>query len=180
MIDVGKKIRALRLGNNLTQEELASRLELTKGYISQLENNKTSPSMSTLFNILEVLGTDVHAFFSKESDVVVTFKQSDFYEKEDEILNHMIYWIVPNAVKYEMEPIMIVIKPGGTSFKDEPHPGEEFGYVLEGTVTLVLNKKKHTVKKGETFYYLANQPHYLTNLSQYPCKILWISTPPTF
>ena len=180
MIDVGKKLRALRLGNNLTQEELASRLELTKGYISQLENNKTSPSMSTLFNILEVLGTDVHAFFSKESDVVVTFKQSDFYEKEDTALKHMIYWIVPNAVKYEMEPIMIVLQPGGDSFKDEPHPGEEFGYVLEGQVTLVLNKKKHTVKKGETFYYLANQPHYLTNLSQHPCKVLWISTPPTF
>jgi transcriptional regulator with XRE-family HTH domain len=45
MIDLGKKIRELRLGNNLTQEELANRLELTKGYISQLENNLTSPSM---------------------------------------------------------------------------------------------------------------------------------------
>ena len=180
MIDVGKKIRALRLGNNLTQEELASRLELTKGYISQLENNKTSPSMSTLFNILEVLGTDVHAFFSKESDVVVTFKQSDFYEKENQLLKHMIYWIVPNAVKYEMEPIMIMIQPGGSSEIDDPHPGEEFGYVLEGQVTLVLNNKRQTIKKGETFYYLANQTHYLMNGSQHPCKVLWISTPPTF
>ena len=62
-MDVGKKLKALRLGNNLTQDELASRLELTKGFISLLENNKTSPSMSTLFNILEVLGTDVHDFF---------------------------------------------------------------------------------------------------------------------
>ena len=80
-MDVGKKLKVLRLGNNLTQEELASRLELTKGYISLLENNKTSPSMSTLFNILEVLGTDVHEFFSKESDQVVTFKEEDFSVK---------------------------------------------------------------------------------------------------
>lgn len=179
-MDVGQKIRALRLGNNLTQEELASRLELTKGYISQLENNKTSPSMATLFNILEVLGTDVHQFFSKENDVVVTFKEEDFYEKDDSIHNHIISWIVPNAVKYEMEPIMIKILPQGTSIKDDPHPGEEFGYVLEGQVTLVLNTNKYALKKGETFYYLANQPHYLFNHSNAPCKVLWISTPPTF
>jgi transcriptional regulator with XRE-family HTH domain len=179
-MDVGQKIRALRLGNNLTQEELASRLELTKGYISQLENNKTSPSMATLFNILEVLGTDVHQFFSKENDQVVTFKEEDFYEKEDDALQHVISWIVPNAVKYEMEPIMIKIMPGGTSIKDDPHPGEEFGYILEGSVTLVLNTNKYTLKKGETFYYLANQPHYLMNHTNAPCKVLWISTPPTF
>lgn len=179
-MDVGKKLKALRLGNNLTQDELASRLELTKGFISLLENNKTSPSMSTLFNILEVLGTDVHDFFSKENDQVVTFKEEDFYEKEDDDLKHMIYWIVPNAVKYEMEPIMIKLQPGGQSNIDQPHPGEEFGYVLEGIVTLYLNKKKYTIKKGETFYYLANQEHYLANHSNHPCKVLWISTPPTF
>lgn len=179
-MDVGKKLKVLRLGNNLTQEELASRLELTKGYISLLENNKTSPSMSTLFNILEVLGTDVHEFFSKESDQVVTFKEEDFYEKDDDVLDHTIYWIVPNAVKYEMEPIMIKLLPGGQSNIDQPHPGEEFGYVLEGVVTLYLNKKKYILKKGETFYYLANQEHYLVNHSNHPCKVMWISTPPTF
>ena len=92
----------------------------------------------------------------------------------------MIYWIVPNAIKYEMEPIMIKLQPGGQSNTDQPHPGEEFGYVLEGSVTLYLNKKKYTIKKGETFYYLANQEHYLVNHSNHPCKVLWISTPPTF
>ena len=106
MIDLGKKIRELRLGNNLTQEELANRLELTKGYISQLENNLTSPSMQTLFSILEVLGTDVHEFFSIEEDQTVVFKKDDFYIKENEDLKHMVSWIVPNALKYEMEQFL--------------------------------------------------------------------------
>jgi transcriptional regulator with XRE-family HTH domain len=180
MIDIGKKIRALRLGNNLTQEELANRLELTKGYISQLENNLTSPSMQTLFSILEVLGTDVHQFFSLEQEQTVVFKKEDFYEKENEQLKHMISWIVPNALKYEMEPIMINIEPGGQSEIDDPHPGEEFGYVLEGQVVLVLNKKRYVIRKGETFYYLANKEHYLINQSHQHTKILWISTPPMF
>ncbi len=180
MIDIGKKIRALRLGNNLTQEELANRLELTKGYISQLENNLTSPSMQTFFSLLEVLGTDVHQFFSLEEEQTVVFKKDDFYEKENEQLKHMISWIVPNALKYEMEPIIIDIEPGGQSEIDDPHPGEEFGYVLEGQVILVLNKKRYVIRKGETFYYLANKEHYLLNQSNQHTKILWISTPPMF
>lgn len=180
MINIGKKIRALRLGNNLTQEELANRLELTKGYISQLENNLTSPSMQTLFAILEVLGTDVHEFFSIEEEQTVVFKKEDFYEKENHTLKHMISWIVPNALKYEMEPIIIDIEPGGQSEIDDPHAGEEFGYVLEGQVTLVLNKKRYVIRKGETFYYLANKEHYLLNLGSQYAKILWVSTPPMF
>ena len=181
-MNIGSKIRALRLGNNLTQEELASRLELTKGYISQLENNLTSPSIQTLFSILEILGTNVSEFFAKPEDEernIVNTKE-DFHEKEDEELNNIISWIVPNALKYEMEPIIIEIGPGGQSSIDEPHPGEEFDYVLEGHVTLVLNKKRYSVKKGETFYYLANKEHYLVNNTSTTTKILWISTPPMF
>jgi transcriptional regulator with XRE-family HTH domain len=180
MINIGKKIRALRLGNDLTQEELANRLELTKGYISQLENNLTSPSMQTLFSLLEVLGTDVHEFFSKEVDQTAVFKKEDFYIKENEQLRHSISWIVPNALKYEMEPIIIELEPGGQSEIDDPHPGEEFGYVLEGQVVLVLNRKRHIIRKGETFYYLANKEHFLINNAQHRAKVLWISTPPMF
>lgn len=181
-MDIGKKIRALRLGNSLTQEELANRLELTKGYISQLENNLTSPSIQTLFSLLEVLGTDVHEFFGKpdDEDAKVVFTKDDFYEKEYEELGSSISWIVPNALKFEMEPIIIEIKPGGQSEIDESHPGEEFGYVLEGQITLVVNKNRFVVKKGETFYYTANKEHYLINSGNIVAKVLWISTPPMF
>ncbi|NLL69268.1 MAG: cupin domain-containing protein [Acholeplasmataceae bacterium] len=180
MVDIGKKIRELRLGNGLTQEELANRVELTKGYISQLENNLTSPSIQTLYSILEVLGTDVHEFFSLENDVAITYKDEDYYTKEDFVLKNEIFWIVPNAQKYQMEPIIIEILPGGQSVIDDPHSGEEFGYVLEGRVTLVYNKKRYPLKRGETFYYLAHKEHYLVNNSNGVAKVLWVSTPPMF
>ncbi|HBT60060.1 MAG TPA: Cro/Cl family transcriptional regulator [Acholeplasmataceae bacterium] len=179
-MDIGSKIRELRLENGLTQEELANRLELTKGYISQLENNLSSPSMNTLFSILEVLGTDVSDFFSNQIEEQIVFKQSDFFEKENNDLKHKISWIVPNALKYEMEPIIIEIGPGGSSEMDDPHAGEEFGYVLEGEITLFINKKKHIIRTGETFYYLANKEHYLHNHTTKKVKVLWISTPPMF
>ena len=71
--EIGQKIRRLRVRLGLTQEELAARTELTKGFISQLENDITSPSIATLMDILEALGTDISAFFNDRSDERVVF-----------------------------------------------------------------------------------------------------------
>lgn len=181
MVNIGKKIRALRLENDLTQDELASRLELTKGYISQLENNLTSPSIQTLFQILEVLGTNIQEFFGAENvDSPVVYRKDDYYEKEDADLRHKITWLITNSQKNQMEPIIITLEPNGQSVIDDPHQGEEFGHVLEGQVTLVLNKKRYIVKKGESFYYPANREHYIINNGARDAKILWITTPPMF
>ncbi len=179
-MQIGSKIRELRLENGLTQEELANRVELTKGYISQLENDLTSPSIETLMDLLEILGTNISDFFSNNVDEKVQFSKDEFFQKYNPTLHHNISWIVPNALKYEMEPIIIEIEPNGESFKDESHPGEEFGYVLEGEIVLFLGKKRYRVKKGETFYYRANQEHYITNATKNMAKVLWISTPPMF
>ena len=64
-MDIGEKIKRLRTEKQLTQEELANRCELSKGFISQLENNLTSPSIATLIDILEILGTNLREFFNK-------------------------------------------------------------------------------------------------------------------
>ena len=66
-MDIGQKIRQLRTQNNLTLEELASRSELTKGFLSQVERNLTSPSVSTLEDILEALGTCLLYTSNRES-----------------------------------------------------------------------------------------------------------------
>ena len=66
-MDIGAKLKALRLRNDLTLEEVASRSELTKGFISQVERNLTSPSISTLEYLLEALGTNLADFFKEEN-----------------------------------------------------------------------------------------------------------------
>ncbi len=179
--DIGYKIRELRLENGLTQEELANRCELTKGFISQIENNLTSPSIKTLGDILEVLGTSFPEFFQDESEEdAYVFTEEDFYIKVNDELQHSIKWIVPNAQKYEMEPIILEIEPGGTSMIDEPHAGEEFGFVLKGNITLKVGKKRYQCSEGNAFYYMANKQHYIENNSKEAAKILWVSTPPMF
>ena len=64
-MDIGQKLKELRVRKNLTQEELADRAELSKGFISQIERNLTSPSIATLMDILQCLGTSTAEFFSE-------------------------------------------------------------------------------------------------------------------
>ena len=93
---------------------------------------------------------------------------------------YTVSWIVPNALKNEMEPIILDIKPKQSSFIMEPHEGEEFGYVLEGRVILVYGDQTITVRKGQNFYIRGDKEHYLKNEGSYSAKVLWISTPPLF
>ena len=175
---IGKKIKELRTLCNLTQEELANRTELTKGYISQLENDLTEPSISTLEDILKALGTNLGDFFSTQNTNQVVFKASDYFDKEEE--GYKITWLVPNAQKNEMEPILLTIYPFSETHVDYPHEGQEFGYVLEGELLLCIDNKKLKVKKGETFYYDSTKNHYLKNVKDKICKVVWVSSPPNF
>lgn len=81
-LKIGARIRSLRQANSLTLEELASRCELTKGFLSQLERDLTSPSISTLADILEAPGTSLPEFFSEEPESQIVFRQDDFFVDE--------------------------------------------------------------------------------------------------
>lgn len=177
-MEIGTKIKRLRLQLNLSQAELADRCELTKGYISQLENDLTSPSISALMDILSALGTDLAEFFKKDDDTRVVFTADDFIEKHENGMK--LKWIIPNAQKNEMEPVLVELLSGASTSLDFPHEGEEFGYVLEGKICIELGKNKYTCKKGETFYYTADKSHKIVNSGKTAAKILWVSTPPNF
>ncbi len=179
-MEIGEKIRRLRIEKQLTQEEVANRCELSKGFISQIENDLTSPSIATLVDILEVLGSNLNEFFSEETKEKVKFTEDDMFETEDEELKYKLKWLVPNAQKNQMEPIMLLLAPYGRYKEEEPHEGEEFGYVLSGTIHLHLGEKVYKIKKGESFYFQPRDNHYISNEGKTEAKVIWISTPPSF
>ena len=168
----------MRTQKGLTLEELASRSELTKGFLSQLERNLTSPSIDSLSDILEALGSNLSEFFKEDSVEQITFRSSDFFVDERE--GCTVNWIVPNTQKNQMEPILIELPAGGESFEMAPHSGEEFGFVLDGSVVLICDGKRSTVRKGETFYLHGRSFHKLCNERKTPARVLWVSTPPLF
>ncbi len=177
-MEIGHKVKQLRMQKNLTLEELASRCELTKGFLSQLERDLTSPSIATLNDILEALGSSLSDFFKDEKQDKMTFQKKDFFTDEREQCT--IHWIVPNTQKNEMEPIMMELPAGGESFEVSPHSGEEFGYILDGAVILIHSDKRYHLRKGETFYLKGKEFHQIRNEGKSTARILWVSTPPLF
>ena len=177
-MDIGKKLKELRLQNDLTLNDLASRSELTKGFLSQVEHNLTTPSIATLEDILEALGSNLSEFFREEEEKQIVFSTKDFFVDEQD--EYKIEWVIPNAQKNEMEPILLTIHPHGNSREMLAHHGEEFGYVLKGSVTLVLGNKKYKLKAQDTFYLDGSKGHYLYNHGSSDAKVLWITTPPMF
>jgi transcriptional regulator with XRE-family HTH domain len=179
-LNIGQKIRQLRVKSNLTQEELANRCELSKGFISQIESDQTSPSITTLVDILEGLGTDISKFFSEDISEQIVFSDEDIFVKEDSNLKHTINWIIPNSQKNKMEPILIEIAPGGQSSVEDPHEGEEFGYVLSGRIILMLGDASYRAKKGCSFYFKPSSPHCIRNAGTSIAKVIWVCSPPFF
>ena len=177
---IGDQLRRLRLQRGLTQEELADRCELSKSFISLLERDLTSPSLDTLSDLLETLGSDLPNFF-RERDEKLVFGADDIFVKEDpEGMKGMIRWLIPSAQKNQMEPILVEMGPGGETAEDDPHEGEEFGYVLAGTIRIVLGDRTERVRKDESFYFRPAAPHKLVNAGKSVCRVLWVSTPPSF
>lgn len=177
-MDIGPKIREYRLQRGLTQEELASRCELTKGYISQLENDVSSPSITTLIDILNVLGITPQQFFAEQKEEKVVFTKADFFESANG--DGTITWLIPNSQKNEMEPIILTLPVNGSSDVRYPFEGEEFGYVLDGKIMINVGAYSYKAKKGDAFYLSGDKEHQIVNIGAKECKIVWVATPSNF
>lgn len=177
-MQLGKKIKNLRLQCGLTQKELADRCELTKGYISQLENDLTSPSIATLIVILSALGSSLNQFFSDVKEDKIVFSESEFIEKKTDA--YVLDWLVPNAQKNLMEPIRMELNSGCATEEDFAHEGEEFGYVLQGEITIKIGNVVKKCAKGESFYFVTDKPHTIYNNGKTKAVFIWISSPPNF
>ena len=177
---IGERLKRLRIINSLTQEELASRADLTKGFISQLENDATSPSIATLKDILDVFGVSMQEFFSDTTDAedIVYGKDARVQASNDEKIK--VELLVPGAQNREMDPVLVTLAPGEEMDEQQFHEGEEFGFVLLGKVQLKLDEKLHMVRKDECFYFSSDKKHSVKNIGKGPARILWVVTPPTF
>jgi transcriptional regulator with XRE-family HTH domain len=180
-VKIGERLKRLRMVNSLTQEELASRADLTKGFISQLENDATSPSIATLKDIVDVFGISMQEFFAESAqgeDVV--FGAEARVQSTDDDAGVTVELLVPGAQNREMDPVLVTLKPGEEMDEQDYHEGEEFGYLLAGRIQLRLDGMLYKVNKGECFYFSSDRKHTVKNIGKTEAKILWVVTPPTF
>ena len=177
-MDIGAKIRDLRLASDLTQEELAERADLTKGFISQLERDLTSISLDSFMDILAALNVNITEFFATDTTPVV-FTKDDRANLEEQGVNSFTL-LIPGATNRRMEPALVTLKEGEKTPALDPFQGEEFGFVLQGRVAVHLGKAVYKIKEGECFYFNAGKEHHLENIWKRDAVILWVTSPPYF
>jgi len=176
-LDIGAKIKALRLASELTQSELAARSRLTKGFISQIERDQTSISLDSLVDILDALGTSIAEFFADTAQSAVVYAPKDRINVEEKNVAGFEI-LVPGSTNNMMDPIMITLAPGEMLTEEKPHTGEEFGYVLSGVLTLRVGTKSYRVPPRRCFYFEADKIHQFENKGKAKVNFLWITSPP--
>lgn len=176
---IGEKIRNLRKAAYLTQEELADRAGLTKGFISQIERGLTSISVDSLAQILEALDETLGKFFSEVDEPKIVFHTAERRQINKQGI-HAFEFLIQGAQNRLMDPVICTLKPGESTFEDDPHDGEEFGLVLQGRISILWGDKEHRARKDDCFYYVCNRKHSIRNTGRSKATFLWISSPPYF
>lgn len=167
------------MGHHLTQQELAVRAGLTKGFISLLERNKSSVSLETLTEVLAVLGEPINTFFSSEGRQPFVFGKQDRTPLNDQGCDKFEL-LIPGSTTMAMEPCRLVLGPGQRTRPHGSHSGEEFGYVIRGRVSIMLGRRTAIAKAGDSFNYKAQHEHSMQNAGRSPAEVLFVTWPPRF
>lgn len=178
-MNIGKRIKELRIANQLTQDELAARSDLSAAFISMLERNKSSVSIEGLTKVLTVLGESLSDFFSSDNKKAYVYGKKDRVEvREQGIEKYEL--LVPSSTTMAMEPARLVIAQNETLGPIKPYSGEEIGYILKGRVLIRLGNRKKIASAGSCYQFKANQEHSLENVGKSAAEILLITWPPQF
>lgn len=180
---LGEKIKQIRNKKGFSLRELAEKVDLSASFLSQIEQGKASPSIENLKKIANALDVRVSYLIEDEEakkDTVVTRKaERDIIESLDS--KTKIALLTSNDIDKNMEPIYYEIEPNGQSGRNfYQHIGEEFVYIIEGTLDVYIDETMYNLNDGDSMYFKSNQKHKFKNNSGKKVKALWVVTPPTF
>jgi len=175
VFDIGAKIKQLRQINGLAQSDLAERAGLTKGAISQLERNLTSPSVANLFEILSALNETPSSFFADVDEEKVLFRKTDALPSE--VTGYKTFdTLLPKSRYRSIVSYRATIAPGRQTPPEPAQEGENYVLVLTGRLGLQIGKVAYLARKGESLYFSGEQEFVYSNKGKTLVDFLWIRT----
>ena len=179
-VNVGEKIKNLRESKNITREELSERSGLNLDQIILIEENTNLPSLAPLIKIARVMGVRLGTFLDDNDELgpVVTRKTDktesiSFSNNASELRKHMDYYSLSKTKSgRHMEPFIIDIIASEAEFTLSSHEGEEFIYVLEGTIEINYGKDTYWLEPGDSIYYDSIVAHHVHAYNNATAKIL--------
>ena len=179
---VGEKIKSIRETKQISIAELAERTGLAEEQITRIENNVDIPSLAPLIKIARALGVRLGTFLDDQDEVgAVICRKEDSAQTTISFSNnavntrtHMQYHSLSNSkADRHMEPFIIdIAKTEETNYELSSHEGEEFIYVMEGSVEISYGKHTHVIEAGDSIYYDSIVPHHVHGTEGQPAKIL--------
>ena len=175
MIDIGARIKHLRQINGLAQADLAERAGLTKGAISQVERNLSSPSIANLFEILSALNETPSSFFADVDEEKVLFRKTDALPSE--ITGYKSFdTLLPKSRYRSIVAYRATISSGRNTPPEPAQEGENYVLVLSGRLGLQLGKVSYVARKGESLYFSGEQEFAFSNKGKTLVDFLWVRT----
>jgi transcriptional regulator with XRE-family HTH domain len=174
---LSKRLRELRNERGLTLVQLGQRVDLSASYLSQIERGETTPSLSRLTAIAKALDVEVRYFFEEDvsSPCVVKLNQGRRLEGVADVIVELLS-ADPSGKK--IQPYRLVCQPGASRDQPPTHPGEEFGFVLKGQLTVTVGEETFVLKAGDSIHYETLQPHSWRNEGEEKCIAVWAVSPP--
>lgn len=180
--DVGSRLKLVRQIFNLTQRELARRAGVTNGSISLIEQNRVSPSISSLKKILDGIPLSVVDFFtlnfSTTDEVFFTAEELPEIAHQPKISLRLVGCRAKGRALGMLREVYLPGADTGDSMLR--HEGEECGIVISGCVTITVGTQEKTLMPGDSYYFASEIPHRFRNLGDEPCVVVSANTPPTF
>jgi transcriptional regulator with XRE-family HTH domain len=179
---IGEKIRSIRKNKNLTIVELSEKINVTSGYISQIERDLISPSLSVLKRLSQALDVPLSVLFLDKSDTdVVTIPQNERTKVKLNNINVELEFITPllkNGDKAGCEAFLFRLNPKTwASNHGIIHDSKECIYVLRGEIECHVGDKIYTISKGDSIIVPENNNHMIYNRNEDVSEALCIITP---
>lgn len=179
-IKVGEKIKAIREKRKLSLKGLADLTGFSTALLSQMENHLVSPSLGTIITIARALNLPVGHFFGKESGQPYSIVRKDerkkvsrFASKEGVKYGYSYESLGYDKKNRRMEPFLVTLEPATVKTETlSTHGGEEFIYVLEGEMEVILGSHTDILQVGDSIYYDSTIPHRVQCHKDQETKIL--------
>ncbi|HWP34373.1 MAG TPA: XRE family transcriptional regulator, partial [Thermodesulfobacteriota bacterium] len=175
---LGRKIRSVRLGKGITIQDIARRTGLSKGFLSQVENDKTSPSLGTLERIAEALSIPLTYLLLEEHRAPVLIRRGERQVLIDEASQGRLEYLSPLTGRSLQ--LVLVELPAGRAAGDRrhQHEGEEACWVLAGSVRVSQGELALTLHEGDAFFWDGSVPHVIENPGPQAARLLLAMSPP--
>ena len=182
--DVGRRMRLQRVSRGLSVRALAQNAGITAGALSQIENGKSSPTVSTLKKLLTAMGLTLGEFFGQNGE---GNDAGSFITRSSNLINiapgrGLRYLSIPGTTKgRSLQVLHETYAPGaGTGDEHYHHPGEESGFCLSGSVEITVAGRREILGPGDAYYYASTLPHRWRNIGRVPAVVVSACTPPSF